>query len=73
MVGPVRAGGLFEGGGTVWNTWKKGGTEKKGGETQILKSGGQAVSRGGCLKGMGGWGGWGGVLEPPFKLCMVTF
>ena len=54
MVGPVRAGGLFEGGGTVWNTWKKGGTEKKGGETQILKSGGQAVSRGGCLKGMGG-------------------
>ena len=36
-------------------TLKGGGTEKKGGETKILKwGGGQTGSRGGCLK-RGGW------------------
>ena len=27
--------------GTVWNTWEGGGTEKRGGETKILKRGGK--------------------------------
>ena len=36
-------------GGTVENTLKEGGTEKRGGKQRFLK-GGQAGSRGGCLK-----------------------
>ena len=40
-------------GGTVENTLK-GETEKKGGETKILKRGGRAGSRDGCLKKEGG-------------------
>ena len=37
--------------GKVWNALKRGGTEKREGETKILKRGeGPAVSRGGCLK-----------------------
>ena len=48
-------------GGTVWNTLKRGGTEKTGEETKILKGGGQAGSRGGCIKKKG--------LESPYKLC----
>ena len=40
-------------GGTVKNILKGGGTEKRGGETKILKRG-QAGSRGGCLKKSGG-------------------
>ena len=44
---------MREGGGAVGNTLKGGGTEKRGGETEILKRG-QAGSRGGCLK-KGGW------------------
>ena len=53
-------------GGTVENTLKGGGTEKRGGKTKILKKGGgQAGSRGGCLKK--------GGLEPPYKLCLVIF
>ena len=40
---------------TVKNTLKGGGTEKRGGETKILKKRrGQARSRGGCLKGEAG-------------------
>ena len=35
--------------GTVRNSLKEGGTEKRGEETKILKRG-QAGSRGGCLK-----------------------
>ena len=54
---------MHDGGGTVWNTLKVGGTEKRGGETKILKRGGQAGSRGGCLK-KGAEGG----LEPPYEL-----
>ena len=42
---------MCEGGGAVGNTLKGGGTEKRGGETEILKRG-QAGSRGGALK----WG-----------------
>ena len=41
--------GLHEGGGTVSNTLKGGGTKMRGGETKVLKRG-QAGSRGGCLK-----------------------
>ena len=54
----IRAGGDFARvGGTVWNTLKVGGTEKKGREAKILKKKGQAGSRDGCLeKGRGG--GW---------------
>ena len=47
----------------VENTLKGGGTEKRGGETKILKRG-KAGSRGGCLKK-----GMGGGLEPPYELC----
>ena len=46
-------------GGIVQNTLKVGETEKRGGETKILKRG-QAGSRGGCLKK--------GGLEPPYEL-----
>ena len=31
--------GLCEGGGTVYNTLKEGGTEKMGGKTKVLKRG----------------------------------
>ena len=37
-------------GGTVRNTLKRGGTEKNGEETKILKRRKQAESRDGCLK-----------------------
>ena len=40
------------------------GTEKRGGDTKILKRGGQAKSRSVCLKNGGG-------LEPPYELCLV--
>ena len=40
---------------TVENTLKRCETEQKGGSTKILKRGGQAVSRGGCLKKGGDW------------------
>ena len=40
------------------------GTEKRGGDTKILKRGGQAKSRSVCLKNRGG-------LEPPYELCLV--
>ena len=33
---------------------ERGGTEMRGGETKIFKKGGQAGSKGGCLK-RGGW------------------
>ena len=49
MVG-LQQEGLHEGGGTVLNTLKGGGTEKRGGETKILK----AASRGGSLKRVAG-------------------
>ena len=42
--------GFCQGGGTVWNTLKGGGTEKSGEEAKILKRSGQSGSRGGCLK-----------------------
>ena len=42
--------GMDEGGGTVQNTLKRGGTVKMGGETKILKRGWQASSRGRCLR-----------------------
>ena len=43
--------------GTVCNAFKEGGTEKRRGETKISKKGGgQAGSRGGCLKKGGGAG-----------------
>ena len=51
---------MHEGGGTVYNTLTRGGTEKRGGGTKILKRG-QAGSRMGALKRGGG-------LEPPYEL-----
>ena len=48
--------------GTVWNTLKGGETDKRGGETKILKRG-QGESWGGCLKRDAGW------LERPWGLC----
>ena len=51
----IRAGGIWvRVGGTVCNTLKGGGTEKRGGDTKILKRGRQAGSRGGVpYKGAG--------------------
>ena len=52
----IRAGGIWvRVEGTVCNTLKGGGTEKRGGDTKILKRGRQAGSRGGALKRSGGW------------------
>ena len=48
VKGLVAGGGYVKVGGTVWNTLKGGGTEKRGGETKILKRG-KAGSRGGCF------------------------
>ena len=56
LLGEIRAGGSCRRvGGTVENTLKRGGTEKRGGETKIFKKG-QAGSRGRCLKKVGGAG-----------------
>ena len=56
---------MREGGGTVYNTLKGGGTKKRGGYTKILKIGGGKVGQGvSALKGGGGGG-----LEPPCELC----
>ena len=54
---------LCEGGGNCLKYLKRGGTERRGGKTKILKKGGgQAGSRGGCLRKGGG------TLEPPYEL-----
>ena len=61
LLGEIRAGGSCRRvGGTVENTLKRGGTEKRGGETKIFKKGklGQGVD---ALKK---WA----ELEPPHKL-----
>ena len=50
-------------GGTVWNTLKEGGTEKRGGEAKILKNNGKAGSKDGCLKKRES-------LEPPYETMM---
>ena len=42
-------------GGTVCNTLKGGGTEKRGGDTKILKRGEASWAKGGALKRSGGW------------------
>ena len=47
-------------------TLKGGGTEKRGGDTKILKIGGQAGSGVDALKRGGGGG-----LEPPYKLWIM--
>ena len=46
--------------GTVSNTLKGGGAEKRGGETNILKRGGKLGQRVGALKG--------GELKAPYEL-----
>ena len=50
-------------GGTVQNTLEGGGTEKRGGETKILKRGGGKLSQGALKKG---------GLEPPYEICLNT-
>ena len=45
---------MHEGGGTVWNTSKRGGTKESCGDTKTLKKVGEAGSKDGCLKGGGG-------------------
>ena len=62
-LGP-EGGSLHNIGGTVWNTLKGGGIEKRGGESKILKRG-KAGSRVGCIKKEGG-------LKPPKKLSCYT-
>ena len=53
----IRAGwGCVRVEGTVWNTLKGDGREKRGGEAKILKNKGQAGSRDGCIKKEGGAG-----------------
>ena len=51
-LGP-EGGSLHNVGGTVWNTLKGGGIEKRGGESKIIKRG-KAGSRVGCIKKGGG-------------------
>ena len=51
---------MCEGGGTVQNTLKGSGTEKRGGETKISKRGSKLGQGVGALKG-------GGELESPYK------
>ena len=49
-------GGCVRVGGTVCNTLKEGGTEKRGAEAKILKKKGQAGSRDACFKkGVEAW------------------
>ena len=50
-------------GGTVWNTLKGGRTEKRGGETKILKRGDKLGQGVGALKR--------GELEPPYELSIT--
>ena len=59
-------GGSGGGGGNCLKYLKRGGTEKRGGDTNILKrwGGGQAGSRGGFLKK--------GGLEPPYELWLTN-
>ena len=52
--------GLREGGGNCLKYLKREWKTKEGRETKIFKRGGQAGSKGGCLKKDG--------LEPPFEL-----
>ena len=47
---------MREGGGNCQNTLKWGGTEKREEDKKIFKKGGQAGSKGGCLKKVGGAG-----------------
>ena len=52
----------MEGGGNCLKYLKRGGTEKRGGETKILKRG-ELGSKGGCLKK--------GGLEPSYELWVL--
>ena len=56
---------LREGGRNCLKYLKRGGTENRRGESKILKRGGQAELRDGCLKK--------GGLEPPYELCVASF
>ena len=69
MVGRIRAGGIWEGGGgNCLKYLKRDGTEKRGGDTKIFEDGGQVGSRGGCLKKMGA-----GTLLTNYGLQMSYF
>ena len=52
--------GLHEGGGNSLKYLKRGWNRKEGRGNKLFKKGGQAGSRGGCLKN--------GGLEPPYEL-----
>ena len=57
-------GGFVRVGGTVWNTLKGGGTEKRGKETKDFKKERSAGLRSGCLKKKVG-------LEPPYEIYII--
>ena len=56
MVGRIRAGGIWEGGGgNCLKYLKRGGTERRGGNRKIFKKGGKLGQGVGALKRRGGW------------------
>ena len=71
----IRAGGgsLYEGGGIVWNTFKRGGMEKKGVETKILKMRGKLGKGIGALNKRGrGGGGWNPFMNYGWRFPCLT-
>ena len=59
--------------GTVWNTWKGGGTEERGGDTEILKNGGCKLGQGvGVLKGVGGGLDWNPLTNYGVRSVLIS-
>ena len=63
MVG-LEQEGLCEGGGNSLKYLKRGWNRKEGMKNKDFKKGGQARSRGGCIKR--------GGLESPYELCTIN-
>ena len=61
--------GVHEGGGTVWNTLRGGGIEKRGGETKILKRASKLGLGVGALKR----GDWNPLQTMKFWLKIISF
>ena len=64
LIGQIRAGGICVGGGNCLKYLKRGGTEKRGEYTKILKREDKLDQGVGALKK---WG-----LEPPYELCLTN-